>query len=140
MYREARQTYGDQVVAWASIVQDEEKTAVYKKARGKGGLVRSTWEEAVEMIAAAHVYTVKRWGPDRIAGFSPIPAMSPVSYASGARFLELVCAPMLSFYDWYADLPNASPQMFGDQSPDSGTSVWSPNICGEAFGRSAYQS
>ena len=29
---------------------------------------------------------------------------------------------MLSFYDWYADLPNASPQMFGDQTdvPESG--------------------
>ena len=84
--------------------------------------MRSTWDEVVEIIAAAHVYTVKRWGPDRIAGFSPIPAMSPVSYASGARFLELIGAPMLSFYDWYADLPNASPQMFGDQTdvPESG--------------------
>ena len=84
--------------------------------------VRSTWDEVVEIIAAAHVYTVKRWGPDRIAGFSPIPAMSPVSYASGSRFLELIGAPMLSFYDWYADLPNASPQMFGDQTdvPESG--------------------
>src|SRR5690606_11226574 len=30
--------------------------------------------------------------------------------------------PMLSFYDWYADLPVASPQMFGDQTdvPESG--------------------
>jgi hypothetical protein len=26
------------------------------------------------------------------------------------------------------------------QSPDSGTSVWSPNTCGLATGRSAYQS
>ena len=26
------------------------------------------------------------------------------------------------------------------QSADSGTSVWSPNTCGEATGRSAYQS
>ncbi|RIK15075.1 MAG: nitrate reductase subunit alpha, partial [Acidobacteria bacterium] len=122
MYREARQHYGDPVVAWASIVQDEEKSRVYKSARGKGGLVRSTWEEAVEMIAAAHVYTVKRFGPDRIAGFSPIPAMSQVSYVSGARFNELIGAPMLSFYDWYADLPNASPQMWGDQTdvPESG--------------------
>ena len=75
-------TTSDPVVAWASIVQDEEKTAVYKKARGKGGLVRSTWEEAVEMIAAAHVYTIKRWGPDRIAGFSPIPAMSAIASIS----------------------------------------------------------
>ena len=123
MYREAKRAVGgDPVVAWASVVQDPEKARRYKSARGKGGLVRSTWEEVVEIIAAAHVYTVKRWGPDRIAGFSPIPAMSPVSYASGARFLELIGAPMLSFYDWYADLPNASPQMFGDQTdvPESG--------------------
>lgn len=122
MFREARQRYGDPVVAWGSIVQDEEKARAYKSARGKGGLVRATWEEVAEIVAAAHVYTVKRWGPDRIAGFSPIPAMSPVSYASGSRFLELIGAPMLSFYDWYADLPNASPQMFGDQTdvPESG--------------------
>ena len=123
MYREAKRAVGgDPVVAWASVVQDPEKAKRYKSARGKGGLVRSTWEEVVEIIAAAHVYTIKRWGPDRIAGFSPIPAMSPVSYASGARFLELIGAPMLSFYDWYADLPNASPQMFGDQTdvPESG--------------------
>ncbi|TQK71342.1 nitrate reductase subunit alpha [Nocardioides sp. SLBN-35] len=122
MFRAAKQQYGDPVVAWGSIVQDPEKARAYKRARGKGGLVRATWEEAAEIVAAAHVYTVKRWGPDRIAGFSPIPAMSPVSYTSGARFLELIGAPMLSFYDWYADLPNASPQMFGDQTdvPESG--------------------
>ena len=123
MFREAkRQVGGDPVVAWASIQQDPVRRAAYTSARGHGGLVRSTWEEVVELVAAAHVYTVKRWGPDRIAGFSPIPAMSPVSYASGARFLELIGAPMLSFYDWYADLPNASPQMFGDQTdvPESG--------------------
>ncbi|WP_191564378.1 nitrate reductase subunit alpha [Janibacter melonis] len=122
MYREARARYGDPVVAWGSVVQDEEAARRYKSARGKGGLVRATWEEVTDMVAAAYVYTIKRWGPDRIAGFSPIPAMSPVSYASGARFNELIGAPMLSFYDWYADLPNASPQMFGDQTdvPESG--------------------
>ncbi len=122
MFRAARKQYGDPVVAWGSIVQDPEKARAYKSARGKGGLVRAGWDEVAEIVAAAHVYTVKRWGPDRIAGFSPIPAMSPVSYASGSRFLELIGAPMLSFYDWYADLPNASPQMFGDQTdvPESG--------------------
>ncbi|MBM0128161.1 nitrate reductase subunit alpha [Pimelobacter simplex] len=122
MFRAAKKQHGDPVVAWASIVQDPEQARRYKSARGKGGLVRASWDEVAEIVAAAHVYTVKRWGPDRIAGFSPIPAMSPVSYASGARFLELVGAPMLSFYDWYADLPNASPQMFGDQTdvPESG--------------------
>lgn len=122
LFRAAKQRYGDPVVAWGSIVQDEEQARLYKKARGKGGLVRASWDEVAEIVAAAHVYTIKRWGPDRIAGFSPIPAMSPVSYASGSRFLELIGAPMLSFYDWYADLPNASPQMFGDQTdvPESG--------------------
>ncbi len=122
MFREARHRLDDPVLAWAEIVGDPAKATAYKSARGKGGLVRSTWPEVTEMVAAAYVHTVKTFGPDRIAGFSPIPAMSPVSYASGARFNELIGAPMLSFYDWYADLPNASPQMFGDQTdvPESG--------------------
>ena len=122
LYRAAKQRYGDPVLAWASIVQDPEQRAAYTSARGKGGLVRATWGEVTELVAAANVYTIKRWGPDRIAGFSPIPAMSMVSYASGARFIELVGGSMLSFYDWYADLPVASPQMFGDQTdvPESG--------------------
>ncbi|MFV0533395.1 MAG: nitrate reductase subunit alpha [Cumulibacter sp.] len=122
MYREAKAQYGDPVVAWGSIMQDADKTKRYRSARGKGGLVRSSWEEVAEIVAAANVYTIKRWGPDRIAGFSPIPAMSQVSYVSGARFIELIGGAMLSFYDWYADLPNASPQMFGDQTdvPESG--------------------
>ncbi|ARX89320.1 nitrate reductase [Streptomyces alboflavus] len=44
------------------------------------------------------------------------------SHAVGARFHALIGAPMLSFYDWYADLPIASPQVFGDQTdvPESG--------------------
>jgi len=123
MYRAAKQEHGgDPVAAWASIVTDPQKARAYKSARGHGGLVRSSWPEVEELIAAAYVHTIKAYGPDRIAGFSPIPAMSPVSYSSGARFNELIGAPMLSFYDWYADLPNASPQMFGDQTdvPESG--------------------
>ena len=110
------------MLAWASIVQDPAKAKLYKSARGKGGLVRASWDEAVEMVAAAHTYTIKRWGPDRIAGFSPIPAMSMVSHASGARYTSLIGGSMLSFYDWYADLPVASPQVFGDQTdvPESG--------------------
>jgi len=122
LYRAAKAEHGDPVVAWASIVQDPEKAKRYKSARGKGGLVRATWDEAVELVAAAHTYIIKRWGPDRIAGFSPIPAMSMVSHASGARYTSLIGGSMLSFYDWYADLPVASPQVFGDQTdvPESG--------------------
>jgi nitrate reductase / nitrite oxidoreductase, alpha subunit len=122
MYREAKARTGDPVLAWADIVTDPERSRQYKRARGKGGLVRATWEEASEIVAAAHVFTIKRFGPDRIAGFSPIPAMSMVSHASGARFVSLIGGSMLSFYDWYADLPVASPQVFGDQTdvPESG--------------------
>jgi len=122
MYREAKQRLGDPVAAWADVVGDPVRRTRYHRARGKGGLVRITWPEAAEMIAAAHVHTIKAHGPDRIAGFSPIPAMSMVSHAVGARFVELVGGCMTSFYDWYADLPVASPQVFGDQTdvPESG--------------------
>ncbi|MFK0252727.1 nitrate reductase subunit alpha [Streptomyces sp. NPDC090445] len=122
MYREAKQRLGDPVAAWADVVSDPAKARRYKRARGKGGLVRTGWDEAVEMVAAAHVHTIKEYGPDRLAGFSPIPAMSMVSHAAGARFYSLLGGVMLSFYDWYADLPVASPQVFGDQTdvPESG--------------------
>ncbi|WP_373282824.1 molybdopterin-dependent oxidoreductase, partial [Nocardia asiatica] len=122
MYREAKAATGDPVTAWARIVEDPERARTYKAARGKGGLVRTSWDEAAELVAAAHVHTIERYGPDRVAGFSPIPAMSMVSHASGARFVSLLGGTMLSFYDWYADLPVASPQVFGDQTdvPESG--------------------
>jgi nitrate reductase alpha subunit len=121
LYRAARERL-DPVEAWASIADDPTATAVYKSHRGRGGFVRATWEETVELVAAAHVHTIKRYGPDRIAGFTPIPAMSMASYASGTRFLSLIGATILSFYDWYSDLPPASPQTFGDQTdvPESG--------------------
>ena len=122
MYREAKARLGDPVLAWADIQSDPERRRRYHQARGKGGLVRVTWAEATEMIAAAHVHTIKTYGPDRVAGFSPIPAMSMVSHAAGSRFVELLGGAMTSFYDWYADLPVASPQVFGDQTdvPESG--------------------
>ena len=123
MYREAKSQHdGDPVRAWAHVVDNPLRAKAYKSARGKGGFVRASWEEATEMVAAAHVHTIKTWGPDRVAGFSPIPAMSMVSHASGARFVNLIGGSMLSFYDWYADLPVASPQVFGDQTdvPESG--------------------
>ena len=122
LWREAKRDTPDPVEAWAQLMADPEKVARYKNARGKGGFARSTWEEASELIAAAHVHTIKKYGPDRVVGFSPIPAMSQVSYSAGTRFLSLIGGTILSFYDWYADLPIASPQVFGDQTdvPESG--------------------
>jgi nitrate reductase / nitrite oxidoreductase, alpha subunit len=83
MWRDARRQQPDPVEAWAAIVEDPEKARLYKSQRGKGGFVRASWSEAVEMVAAAHVHTIEKHGPDRAAGFSPIPAMSQVSYAAG---------------------------------------------------------
>ncbi|VEC30461.1 respiratory nitrate reductase 1 subunit alpha [Escherichia coli] len=91
MWREAKALHSDPVEAWASIIEDADKAKSFKQARGRGGFVRSSWQEVNELIAASNVYTIKNYGPDRVAGFSPIPAMSMVSYASGARYL---------FADW----------------------------------------
>ncbi|MBX5464094.1 MAG: nitrate reductase subunit alpha [Clostridia bacterium] len=138
LWQEAlREAQGDPVAAWARLQADPAKRAAYRKARGKGGLVRVSWDEAYRLIAASLVYTLREYGPDRIFGFTPIPAMSMVSYASGARFLSLLGGVMLSFYDWYADLPPASPQVWGEQTdvPESGDwynasylIVWGTNV------------
>ncbi|MBN9107350.1 MAG: nitrate reductase subunit alpha [Pseudonocardia sp.] len=137
MYREAKARLGDPVLAWAEVTGDPDRRRRYQRARGKGGHVRVSWAEAVEIVAAAHVHTVRTHGPDRVVGFSPIPAMSMVSHAAGSRFVQLLGGVMTSFYDWYADLPVASPQVFGDQTdvPESGDwwnatylLVWGSNV------------
>ena len=66
----------DPVDAWAAIQQDAAQRRDYQQQRGLGGFVRSSWDEVNEIVAAANVYTAKTYGPDRVIGFSPIPAMS----------------------------------------------------------------
>jgi nitrate reductase alpha subunit len=136
IWREARQNL-DPVAAWASISQDPVKAERYKSVRGLGGFVRADWNTANEMIAAANAFTIGKFGPDRVIGFSPIPAMSMVSYAAGSRYLSLIGGVCLSFYDWYCDLPPASPQVWGEQTdvPESADwynstylMVWGSNI------------
>ncbi|CDF85687.1 Respiratory nitrate reductase 1 alpha chain [Pseudomonas knackmussii B13] len=124
LWREALGRHSDPVDAWASIVEDPEKARRYKSIRGRGGFVRTDWDEMQTLIAAANVYTIKQYGPDRVAGFSPIPAMSMVSYASGTRYLSLLGGVCLSFYDWYCDLPPASPQVWGEQTDVPESADW----------------
>ncbi len=123
LWRETRKSLPP-VEAWAAIVEDPAKAGDYKSRRGLGGFVRADWEEATEIIAAANVYTAKKYGPDRIIGFSPIPAMSMVSYAAGTRYLSLIGGVCLSFYDWYCDLPPASPQTWGEQTDVPESADW----------------
>ncbi|MBU0588859.1 MAG: nitrate reductase subunit alpha [Gammaproteobacteria bacterium] len=123
LWREARLQH-DPVDAWASIAQDNAKRKEYQSVRGLGGFVRSSWDEINEMVAAANVYTIKKHGADRVIGFSPIPAMSMVSYAAGSRYLSLIGGVCMSFYDWYCDLPPASPQVWGEQTDVPESADW----------------
>jgi nitrate reductase / nitrite oxidoreductase, alpha subunit len=120
LYRELRKTT-DPVGAWKAIVENDTS---YKKQRGLGGFVRASWDEVNEIIAAANVYTIQKYGPDRIIGFSPIPAMSMISYAAGSRYLSLIGGVCMSFYDWYCDLPPASPMTWGEQTDVPESADW----------------
>ncbi|MDP2725651.1 MAG: molybdopterin-dependent oxidoreductase, partial [Syntrophales bacterium] len=123
-WHEARSRFDDPVEAWQSIVETPETRLSYTGKRGMGGFRRASWEEVVELIAASTIYTAKKHGPDRVVGFSPIPAMSMISYAAGTRFLQLFGGVAMSFYDWYSDLPPASPQVWGEQTDVNESSDW----------------
>jgi nitrate reductase alpha subunit len=123
-WRALRRRHADPVDAWAALAGDPEATRAYRRARGHGGFVRAGWDEALELVAAATVYNVREHGPDRVAGFSPIPAMSMASYAAGSRFLTLLGGTVVSFYDWYCDLPVASPQVWGEQTDVPESADW----------------
>ena len=122
-WREARLTLAP-VEAWAFVVQDEAKRRDYQSVRGMGGMVRSSWDEVNELIAAANIYTIQQHGADRIIGFSPIPAMSMISYAAGSRYMSLIGGVNMSFYDWYCDLPPSSPQVWGEQTDVPESADW----------------
>ncbi|MCA9842514.1 MAG: nitrate reductase subunit alpha, partial [Cyanobacteria bacterium HKST-UBA03] len=124
LWHEARQKHHDPVDAWQSLVNNPEARQRWQQARGKGGLRRTDWQTVQEIMAAANVHTIKQHGPDRIAGFSPIPAMSMISYASGSRLMQLMGGASMSFYDWYCDLPNASPEIWGEQTDVPESADW----------------
>jgi nitrate reductase alpha subunit len=124
LWMSARKKHSDPVAAWASIVENKANREAYVKSRGKGGLRRADRETVNEIIAASNIYTIKKYGPDRVIGFSPIPAMSQVSYAAGSRYLNLIGGVVMSFYDWYCDLPTASPQVWGEQTDVCESADW----------------
>ncbi|VAW48000.1 Respiratory nitrate reductase alpha chain, partial [hydrothermal vent metagenome] len=124
LWRKAKEKHSDPVDAWASIQANEQDTKSYKSIRGLGGFVRADWDEVNEIITASNVHTIKKHGPDRILGFSPIPAMSMISYAAGSRYLSLIGGVSMSFYDWYCDLPPSSPQVWGEQTDVPESADW----------------
>jgi nitrate reductase / nitrite oxidoreductase, alpha subunit len=124
LYRREKEITQDPIKAWENIQTDPQKRRKYQRARGKGGFRRVHWDEALELMAVSNLYTAKKYGPDRVVGFSPIPAMSMLSYAGGARFLQLFGGVNLSFYDWYCDLPPASPEVWGEQTDVAESADW----------------
>ena len=124
LWRKAKEEHKDPVAAWTAIMENEAARKSFQQARGKGGFRRVKWDEALEMISASTIYTVKKYGPDRIIGFSPIPAMSMLSYAGGSRFMQLLGGVSMSFYDWYSDLPPASPEVWGEQTDVAESADW----------------
>ena len=47
-----------------------------------------------------------------------------VTYAAGSRYLSLIGGVCMSFYDWYCDLPPASPQVWGEQTDVPESADW----------------
>jgi nitrate reductase alpha subunit len=123
-YRAKKQQTGDAMRAWEALQSDAAQRRAYQQARGKGGFRRASWDEVMEIMAVANLYTARTYGPDRVVGFSPIPAMSMLSYAAGARFLQLFGGVNLSFYDWYCDLPTAFPEIWGEQTDVCESADW----------------
>lgn len=123
-WKEAKAKHSDPVDAWGSIVENAELHKKIKWSRGKGGFRRFDWDTAAEIYTAAQIYTIKKYGPDRNISFSVIPAMSQISYASGARYHQLIGGVSMSFYDYYTDLPNAHPEVWGEQTDVSESADW----------------
>lgn len=123
-YRAQKERTGDPMKAWEALQNDTAARKKYQNARGKGGFRRTSWDEVLEIMAVANLHTAKKYGPDRVFGFSPIPAMSMISYAAGARFFQLFGGANLSFYDWYCDLPTAFPEIWGEQTDVCESADW----------------
>jgi len=93
-------------------------------ARGAGLWQRISWDQALNEIADQVIATIDTAGPDALTFFTPIPAMSPVSFSSGARLAHLLGGVVCSFYDWYCDLPPGSPITLGEQTDVAESTDW----------------
>ncbi len=92
--------------------------------RGSGLWERVTWDEALEYVAGKLLDNLYQHGPDTNAFFSVIPAMSPISFAGGARLCHFIGGVFLSFYDWYCDLPPGEPITWGVQTEACECADW----------------
>lgn len=92
--------------------------------RGEGKWKRLSWDEALTEIADKTLDIIQKHGPQYLNAFTPIPAMSPVSYASGSRLMNLLGGVSFTFYDWYCDLPPGEPITWGVQTDSCESADW----------------
>jgi complex iron-sulfur molybdoenzyme family reductase subunit alpha len=113
--------YSDYVNADERILHPLRRTG----ERGEGKWERISWDEALTEIAEKVIEVVHEDEEyDGISGFTPIPAMSPVSFASGSRMVNLLGGISHSFYDWYSDLPPGQPITWGTQTDNAESADW----------------
>jgi complex iron-sulfur molybdoenzyme family reductase subunit alpha len=93
-------------------------------ARGEGKWRRVSWDEALTYIAEKLVSLTQEHGPDCTGLYTPVPAVSPVSFSAGHRFAHLWGAYTYTFFDWYADLPIGEPITLGVQADVAETADW----------------
>jgi complex iron-sulfur molybdoenzyme family reductase subunit alpha len=92
--------------------------------RGSGQWERISWDEALDYVADKLLTNIYQHGPDTNTFFSVIPAMSPVSFAAGARLCHDIGGVFCSFYDWYCDLPPGEPITWGVQTEACECADW----------------
>ena len=63
LWREAKAQHADRSMHGRPLLMMRDESQSYKQARGRGGFVRSDWQEVNEMIAAANVVTAKQFRP-----------------------------------------------------------------------------
>ncbi|WP_353635439.1 molybdopterin-dependent oxidoreductase (plasmid) [Halobacterium sp. NMX12-1] len=112
--------YQDYVDAEQRVLHPLKRTG----ERGEGKWKQVSWDEALTDIAEHVVDEVAAGRYDAISGFTPIPAMSPVSFASGSRLINLLGGVSHSFYDWYSDLPPGQPITWGTQTDNAESADW----------------
>ena len=92
--------------------------------RGEGKWQRVSWDQALTEIADKTLDIIRQHGPQYLNAFTPIPAMGPVSYASGSRLMNLLGGVSFTFYDWYCDLPPGEPITWGVQTDSAESADW----------------
>ncbi len=124
LWREARATTTP-VAAWASHRRGPGKAReLHQQARPRRLRARDLGRGRTRSSPPPTPTRSRPMGPDRVIGFSPIPAMSMVSLRRRRRYLSLLGGVCLSFYDWYCDLPPASPMTWGEQTDVPESADW----------------